>query len=95
MPAYLIGLFKTAAPEELLEYQARVPGIIAQYGGRYVVRGGDHEVLEGAPPGDRYVVVEFPDRAAVKRFYDSPEYREIVGLRTAASRGFLTAVDGA
>jgi len=94
MPAYLIGLFKTGAPEALAEYQARVPAVIAQYGGRYVVRGGDHEVLEGDPAGDRYVVVEFPDRAAAKRFYDSPEYQAIVSLRTAAAEGFLSAVDG-
>lgn len=95
MPAYLIGLFRTPVPAELAEYQARVPGVVAQYGGRYVVRGGDHEVLEGEPPGDRYVVVEFPDRDAVKRFYESPEYQAIIGLRTSASHGFLAAVDGA
>ncbi len=94
MPAYLIGIFETDEPEKLREYQARVPEVIAQYGGRYVVRGGEHEVLEGQPPGSRYVVVEFADRKQAKRFYNSPEYQAIVGLRTGASHGFLSAVDG-
>ena len=52
-------------------------------------------MIEPGAPGDRFVVIEFPDRAAIRRFYDSPEYQEIVGIRTGASKGFLAAVDGA
>ena len=51
-------------------------------------------MLEEGAPGSRFVVIEFPDRAAIRRFYDSPEYQEIVGIRTGASSGFLAAVDG-
>ena len=47
---------------------------IAQYGGRDLVRGGTHEVLEGEWHPTRLVVLEFPSAAAAKRWYASPEY---------------------
>ncbi len=95
MPAYLVGVVNVTDPNTIVEYQQRVPAVVKQYGGRYLVRGGESDVLEGEPPGSRFVTIEFPDRAAVRRFYDSPEYQEIVGIRTSASTGFLVAVDGA
>ena len=94
MPAYIIGSIEITNPESYKEYGARVPDVVAKFGGRYLVRGGEHEMLEEGAPGSRFVVIEFPDRAAIRRFYDSPEYQEIVGIRTGASSGFLAAVDG-
>lgn len=94
MPAYLIGVLDVFDPENIKEYQAKVPAVVEKFGGRYLVRGGESEVFEGQPPGSRFVTIEFPDRAAIDRFYKSPEYQEIVGLRTRAAGGFLAAVDG-
>ena len=94
MAAFIIGVIDITNPDTYKEYGARVPAVVAKFGGVYRVRGGDHEMLESEAPGSRFVVIEFPDRAAIRRFYDSPEYQEIVGIRTSASTGFLAAVDG-
>jgi uncharacterized protein (DUF1330 family) len=59
-----------------------------------LVRGGDPETIEGKLPGERVVVVEFADRAAAKRFIDSPEYQAIIGIRREASIGAGVIVDG-
>jgi uncharacterized protein (DUF1330 family) len=92
--AYIIGVIDIHHLDNYKEYGARVPEVVEKFGGRYLVRGGEHEMLEEGAPGSRFVVIEFPDRAAIRRFYDSPEYQEIVGIRTGASSGFLAAVDG-
>lgn len=94
MPAYVVGVLKVQNAEGIKDYQSKVPAVIEQYGGRYLVRGGENEALDGVAPGDRFVVLEFPDRAAARRFYDSPEYQAIVGGRLGNSEGFLVAVDG-
>jgi len=94
MPAYLVGEIEITEPEGYALYTARTPAAIAAHGGRFLVRGGAVEAKEGAPPAGRVVVIEFPDMAAARRFYDSPEYRAILPLRLAASRGRLYLVDG-
>ena len=52
-------------------------------------------MLEGEPWAHRLVVIEFPDLAAAKGFYDSPEYQEIIPLRTRASEAALLIVESA
>jgi uncharacterized protein (DUF1330 family) len=47
-----------------------------QYGGRYLTRGGPAELVEGGPEPKRIAILEFADKAAVKRQYESPEYRK-------------------
>jgi uncharacterized protein (DUF1330 family) len=85
MPAYTIFTITVTNPTRYADYAKHTPRIIAQYGGRMLVRGGDPEVTEGQIPGQRVVVLEFPDRAAAKRFMTSPEYQAIVGIRKDAS----------
>ena len=94
MPAYTIFTITVTDPARYPDYAKHTPRIIAQYGGRMLVRGGDPEVLEGSPQGQRVVVIEFPDRAAAKRFYDLPEYQAIIGMRHGASEGHGVLVDG-
>jgi uncharacterized protein (DUF1330 family) len=93
MPAYIIGEIEITDPETYKRYTARTPDVIAKHGGRFVVRGGNGEALEGASPR-RVVVIEFPDRATAKRFYESPAYQEILKIRLSASNGRLFLVDG-
>lgn len=93
MAAYIVGEVEITDPETYKRYTAQTPGVIGQFGGRFIVRGGNGEALEGAEP-KRIVVIEFPDRAAAKRFYDSPEYQEILKIRLSASKGRLVLVDG-
>jgi uncharacterized protein (DUF1330 family) len=93
MPAYIIGEIEITDPETYKRYTARTPDVIGKHGGRFIVRGGDGEAVEGSPP-KRVVVIEFPDRATAKRFYHSPEYQEILKIRLSASKGRLFLVDG-
>ena len=85
MPAYTIFTITVTNPTRYADYAKHTPRIIAQYGGRMLVRGGEPELTEGTLPGQRIVVLEFPDRAAAKRFLVSPEYQAIVGIRKDAS----------
>ncbi len=75
-------------------YQQVVPTTVAQYGGRYLVRGGPHEVLEGHWRPTRLVVLEFPSMAAAKRWYESEEYRKIKPLPRLQTRSDMVLVEG-
>lgn len=94
MPCYVIAHIDVTNPEGFGAYQQKVPGVIAQYGGEYLVRGGHATDMENEMPHPRHVVVRWPDRAAAERFYRSPEYQEILPLRLDNSEGVLTIVDG-
>lgn len=93
MTAYILAEVNVHDPETYDRYRARTPEIVARLGGRFVVRGGDPEWLEGSG-ARRIVLIAFPDREAARRFYDSPEYREIVGLRQRAAESRLAILDG-
>ncbi len=63
-----------------------VPSVVETFGGRYLVRGGTVEVLEGTRyDGRRVVVFEFPSVEAIKRFWNSPEYAKVKPLRENAA----------
>ncbi|MBI5255112.1 MAG: DUF1330 domain-containing protein [Burkholderiales bacterium] len=94
MTAYIHGNIEVTDPVAYEEYRRQVPAIIAAYGGRYLVRGGSTEVLEGDVQPLRQVILEFPDLAAAKAFYTSPEYRPLIAIRQRAARGSLVAIDG-
>jgi uncharacterized protein (DUF1330 family) len=94
MAAYIIAEIEITDPDIYDRYRAQTPGVIEQYGGRFIVRGGRAETLEGDGEPGRLVVIEFSDIAAARRFYGSPEYQAIIGLRQQASRGRLILVEG-
>lgn len=94
MAAYLLADLNIHDLEGMEKYRERVPAIIAQFGGRYLVRGGEMQVLEGDREPSRIVIVEFPDLATVRRFYKSPEYAEILPLRLKSCDGHALIVDG-
>ncbi len=93
MPAYTIFNITVTDPAKYADYAKHTPRLIAKYGGKMLVRGGDPEVLEGSPQGQRVVVLEFADRASAKRFYRSPDYQAILGIRHGASVGSGVVVD--
>jgi uncharacterized protein (DUF1330 family) len=80
--------------ETYRKYTARTPALIQKYGGRFLVRGGAVEALEGAPFKDRLVVLEFPSKEAAHRFYRSPEYQEIIRFRHASSESRFLLAEG-
>ncbi len=92
---YLVVHLDVTDPEKFEEYRAKVPATIAQYGGRYLIRGGEMESVEGEALPPRTVVLEFPSVEDAKTWYNSPEYQAIIGLRLAASTGHAQIVAGA
>ena len=85
MPAYMLVQLKVTDPEKFAGYREAVPGVVEAFGGRYIVRGGTVEVLEGSHDSRRLVVFEFPSVEAVKRFWHSPEYAKVKPLRENAA----------
>ena len=94
MPAYVIADIEVKDPDAFAEYRARVSGTIEKYGGRYVVRGGAHEVLEGSWQPRRLIVTEFPDLKTAKAWYHSAEYTPLIAMRQKAAAGSVVLVEG-
>jgi uncharacterized protein (DUF1330 family) len=94
MPAYFVAELEVTNPTGMEPYRAEVPATLAKYGGRFLTRGGATELVEGGPEPKRVVILEFADTAAVKRWYDSPEYQKILPMRLANSTGRAFIVEG-
>lgn len=95
MAAYLIAEDIISDPDVFEDYKRAVLPSIERHGGRFLSRGGALEVLEagsGWTP-ERLVVVAFPDMAALKRWYDSPDYAEIRTIRLRSAVSTLVALD--
>jgi uncharacterized protein (DUF1330 family) len=96
MPAYVIADVREAwDAEKLDEYRRRNTDAVANHGGRFVVRGGEQELLEGDWPSLRIVVIEFPDMDAARAWWSSNEYEAIKPLRRDGSTTNIVLVDGA
>jgi uncharacterized protein (DUF1330 family) len=93
MPALTIFHITITDPQKYAAYAKHTPRIIAEHGGRMIVRGGEPEWIEGTAQGQRVVVLEFPDRAAAKTFYTAKNYQEILGIRQGASVAHGVIVD--
>jgi uncharacterized protein (DUF1330 family) len=94
MPAYVFANIEVTDPVLYEEYRKGVPATIAQYGGRYVARGGAAEGLEGGYAPKRVVILEFPSVERAKAWWNSPEYRPLRAIRQRASRGDLLLIEG-
>jgi len=94
VPAYIIADVTVTDPAAMEEYRKLVPATLAPYGGRFVVRGGAHQTLEGDWKPNRLVVLEFPSLEQARRWYDSEQYREPKAMRLRAGRTNLVIVDG-
>lgn len=86
MPAYIIAQVRVTDPSKYELYRPAAAAAIVKHGGRYLVRGGGTEVLEGkdAVPPLRRVILEFPSMDAARRFWSSPEYAAAKALRAGA-----------
>lgn len=82
-------------PESYEAYRPLAAATVAAHGGRFIVRGGPAQRLEGEGPAGRSVVIEFPSLEAAIAWYHSPEYQAALEIRLAASRGSLVIVEGA
>lgn len=95
MPGYVIAEVEVTDPATYEEYRKRVPAIVAQYGGKYLVRGGAVEKKEGAWEPKRLVVLEFASLEQARKWYHSPEYAPVLALRLKAARSKVVLVEGA
>lgn len=94
MAACLIVKVNVTDWEQYREYMKASPGVVAQFGGRFIVRGGERVTLEGPEDTDRIVILEFESVEQVKAFYYSPEYQEAKKLREGAAEASFIAVEG-
>ena len=94
MPAYFIVDVDVHHPAGMREYLERVPGTLTKYGGRYIVRGGQFEVVEGDWQRARVVMLEFPNMEQAKRWYDCEEYKEMKAARPKAAKTNVVPVEG-
>ena len=94
MPAYVISELEVRDPVSIATYRTLAAGSIAQYGGRYLVRGGAASVVEGGPPPNNIIVVEFPSMERLREWYASAEYAEALKVRRRALDRRLIFVEG-
>jgi uncharacterized protein (DUF1330 family) len=95
MSAYIIADIQVTDPVAYDDYRPLAAASIARFGGRFIVRGGKVDLLEGEPQPERIVVIEFPDADTARRWYQSEEYQTALKIRQAASSGRVLLVEGA
>ena len=95
MPTYIIAEIQVTDPAAYDGYRPLAAASIARFGGRFAVRGGKIDLLEGEPEPERIVVIEFPDADTARRWYRSDEYQKALKIRQSASHGRVFLVDGA
>jgi uncharacterized protein (DUF1330 family) len=94
MPAYLIAQTEIHDHATYDRYKAQVLPLIQKFQGKFIVRGGDVEVLEGDWTPSRMVLIEFPSMQHIRDWFASPEYAPLLALRQPAAVDRLVAVDG-
>jgi uncharacterized protein (DUF1330 family) len=94
MPAYIIARIHVTDWSKYSEYTKVTPGVIAEFGGRFLVRGGKISTLEGPEESGRLVLIEFPSFETATAFYQSQRYQEAKHLRAGAATGQFLVVEG-
>lgn len=94
MKGYLVALVNVEDMDQYKKYMALSPGIIAQYGGEFLTRGGRNAVVEGPDHGWRKVLVEFPSYDAALDCYNSAEYQAAIEVRKDAANAIFMIMEG-
>jgi uncharacterized protein (DUF1330 family) len=94
MPAYIVVQVDVTDPVRYEDYKRLVPASLAKYGGRFLVRGGTTETLEGTWAPRRFVLVEFPTVEQAKAWWASSDYAQAKALRQATSHTEMIVVSG-
>ena len=95
MAAYVFGEIEVTDPAVYEDYRKQVLAVVTKYGGKFIVRGGKVDPLEGGWAPKRIVALEFPSMEQAQKWYRSPEYAPLIKLRQKASKGRLVIVEGA
>ena len=94
MSAYIVVEVDVRDRERYEDYKRLVPPTLAEYGGRFVVRGGAAETLEGDWSPGRIVIVEFPSAEQARAWWGSAEYAPAKALRQATAHTRMILVEG-
>ena len=94
MPAYIVVEVEVHDSARYEKYKSMVPPSLAAYGGRFLIRGGKVETLEGDWAPQRFVMVEFPSLERAKAWWGSTEYAEAKALRQATAKTQMIVVEG-
>ena len=81
MSAYWIARCRIDDPVAYKKYTDLVPGILKQYGGKVLVRGGKYRIMEGPEAFHRFVVIEFASLEQGVKCFESPEYQAAAAFR--------------
>ncbi|MAN13751.1 DUF1330 domain-containing protein [Alterinioella nitratireducens] len=90
---YIIGHITVTDPDSYPEYIRRDTPILERLGAKFIVRGGQAQVMEGQA-GDRHVVIEFPSYEAALAAYNDPEYQDVAAIRRASADSVILVVEG-
>jgi uncharacterized protein (DUF1330 family) len=94
MAGYIVVQVDVHDQQKYDEYRKLVPASLAAYGGRFVVRGGKTETLEGTWSPKRFVILEFDSVEQAKRWWASPEYAKAKAMRQRAAKTEMLVVEG-
>ena len=94
MAAYVIADIEVHDFAAYDVYRQGVEATVTKFGGRFLVRGGNAEAVEGTWCPKRLIVLEFPDKASLRAWYGSPDYKPLLDMRLRASTGRLIVADG-
>lgn len=94
MPAYCIANVEVHTPEIYEGYRRHTLGTVEKYGGKFIVRGGPLESVEGSWNPARLVILEFPSMEVLQKWYHSREYQAIVAGRHDGARSDVVFVEG-
>ena len=95
MPAYAIGRLQMRDPSWVEEYGPKTAALVEKYGGKYLVRGGAMETLEGdGTLPSLMVVLEFPSMEQARAWYNDADYAPMIQLRQSGSDLDFVLVDG-
>jgi uncharacterized protein (DUF1330 family) len=92
--AYILVDIDVTEPVQYEEYKKLGAETVTAFGGRYIVRGGKVEILEGTWPTSRLVILEFPTAARAREWWDSAAYGAARRVRQASARASMILVEG-
>lgn len=94
MAAYVLVEVEVTDPATYEEYKQLTPASLVAYGGKFIVRGGAYETLEGDWKPNRMVVLEFPSVEQAKAWWNSPEYSKAKAIRQRAANTKMIVLEG-
>jgi uncharacterized protein (DUF1330 family) len=93
MPVYIVSRVDISDMERMKGYMAAAPETVERHGGRYIVRSGNIETIEGDTSCDRVVILEFPTREQALGWYNSQDYLPLRDIRWESAKASILMVE--